>query len=72
MTAIDSSGYGLESIWAAYACNGVSEGWAVVWIDSGAGFALPDDHVLSQRHKEIDQLVLGNLLLINLHRAGEE
>jgi len=48
-----------------------SEDWAEVWIDTGAGFPLPDGHPLTERRKEIDQLVLGNLLRMNLGRAGK-
>jgi hypothetical protein len=35
---------------------------------TGGGFPLPDNHALSDRRKEIDQLVLANLLRLNLAR----
>ena len=46
-----------------------SEDWADVWTDTGAGFPLPANRELSERRKEIDQRVLGNLLRMNLERA---
>ena len=47
-----------------------SEDWADVWLETGAGQPLPDDHDLAERRREVDQLVLGNLLRMNLARAG--
>ncbi len=52
--------------------GGWSEDWAEVWVETGAGQPLPDDHVLAERRKEIDQNVLANLLRVNLARAGEQ
>jgi len=64
-----------RAVLAAYAAADAegewSEDWAEVWIDTGAGFPLPDGHPLTERRKEIDQLVLGNLLRMNLERAME-
>lgn len=45
------------------------EDWAEVWVETGAGQALPDGHALAERRKEIDQRVLANLLRLNLARA---
>ncbi len=47
-----------------------SEDWAEAWLDTGAGVPLPEDHALSERRKEVDQLVLANLLRINLQRSN--
>ncbi len=49
-----------------------SEPWSEVWLETGAGQPLPEDHDLSARRKEVDQLVLANLLRMNLSRAGSE
>ncbi len=49
-----------------------SEEWAEVWNETGAGFPLPADHALSDRRKEVDQLVLANLLRLNLQRSNAE
>jgi hypothetical protein len=46
-----------------------SEDWARVWVDTGAGQPLPDNHELADLRKETDQRVLANLLRINLARA---
>ncbi|MCO6437278.1 MAG: class I SAM-dependent DNA methyltransferase [Phycisphaerae bacterium] len=45
------------------------EDWAEVWAETGAGSPLPAGHALAVRRKEIDQLVLGNLLRMNLERS---
>jgi hypothetical protein len=59
---------------AAYATvdpdGGWDGAWAEVWTDTGAGSALPGDHLLFTRRREVDQLVLANLLRLNLQRAG--
>lgn len=49
-----------------------SSDWAEVWIETGAGQPLPEDHELWTRRTEVDQLVLANLLRMNLERAGSE
>ena len=46
------------------------EEWAEVWVETGAGQPLPDDHQLADRRREVDQQVLANLLRLNLSRAG--
>ena len=48
------------------------EDWAEVWTDTGAGIPLPEDHALSARRNEVDQLVLANLLRMNLQRANAD
>jgi len=62
-----------RAVLAAYAATDPdgqwSEDWARVWIDSGAGFPLPDGHDLAELRKETDQRVLGNLLRMNLDRG---
>jgi len=64
-----------RAVLAAYAATDSggdwSEDWATVWVDAGAGFPLPAGHELSERRKEVDQLVLANLLRLNLERAGK-
>lgn len=45
------------------------EDWAEVWNQTGAGFPLPADHAMSARRKEVDQLVLANLVRLNLQRS---
>ncbi len=50
--------------------GGWDETWADVWLDTGAGRPLPDDHPLAPRRRDIDQHVLANLLRLNLARAG--
>ena len=61
---------------AAYASvdseGGWSEDWAEVWVETGAGHSLPDDHELAERRREVDQQVLSNLLRMNAERAGGE
>ncbi|MEE9294590.1 MAG: DNA methyltransferase [Phycisphaerae bacterium] len=65
-----------RGVLAAYALvdreGGWSEDWAEVWIDTGAGQPLPDDHDLAERRREVDQRVLTNLLRMNAARAGCE
>ena len=65
-----------RAVLAAYAATDPdgqwSEDWARAWVDSGAGFRLPDGHVLTELRRETDQLVLANLLRMNLTRAGTQ
>ncbi|MBN1343267.1 MAG: class I SAM-dependent DNA methyltransferase [Phycisphaerae bacterium] len=49
-----------------------AEDWAEVWVDSGAGQPLAEDHALAAKRQEIDQRVLANLLRMNLGRAGAQ
>ncbi len=62
-----------RAVLAAYAAidpaGDWSQDWAEAWLDTGAGIPLPEDHALSARRKEVDQLVLANLLRINLERS---
>ncbi|HWL92712.1 MAG TPA: type IIL restriction-modification enzyme MmeI [Phycisphaerae bacterium] len=46
-----------------------SEDWAEVWVETGAGQPLLEDHPLAARRVEIDPRVLANLLRMNLTRA---
>ena len=63
-----------RAVLAAYAATDPDgdwlQDWAEVWIETGPGFPLPDGHALAERRKEIDQLVLSNLLRMNLSRTG--
>ena len=65
-----------RAVLAAYASvdseGGWSDDWAEVWIETGAGQPLPDDHELAERRREVDQHVLSNLLLMNAERAEGE
>jgi hypothetical protein len=58
-----------RAVLAAYAATdpdgGWSEDWAKVWVDSGAGQALPAEHPLALERVRVDQVVLGNLLRVN-------
>ena len=62
-----------RAVLAAYAATDPdgewSEDWAPVWVDTGAGQPLPDDHALAELRKETDQRVLASLLRLNLQRA---
>lgn len=61
----------VPAVYAASDPDGVwSEEWARVWVDTGAGQPLPDDHELAELRKETDQRVLANLLRLNLQREG--
>tara|TARA_R110002072_G_scaffold42064_12_gene118124 strand:- start:71759 stop:74809 length:3051 start_codon:yes stop_codon:yes gene_type:complete len=43
--------------------------WAAVFEETGAGQPLPEEHELSERREEVEQLILGNLLRLNQARA---
>src|SRR5687768_15109954 len=62
-----------RAVLAAYAATDPvghwSENWAEIWLDTGAGQPLPDNHPLAAQRKEIDQKVLSNLLRLNHERA---
>lgn len=62
-----------EAVLAAYAAadpeGGWAADWAQVWLDSGAGQPLAQDHPLTARRAEIDQKVLANLLRLNTVRS---
>jgi len=62
-----------RAVLAAYAATDPdgewSEDWARVWLDTGAGQPLPDDHELAVMRKETDQRVLVSLLRLNLSRT---
>lgn len=42
-----------------------SEDWANVWVDSGAGQPLPQNHSLADERQTVNQAVLRNLLWLN-------
>ena len=45
------------------------EDWARVWVDTGAGQKLPEDHPLTAERARVDAAVLANLLPMNRKRA---
>ncbi|MGH7967535.1 MAG: hypothetical protein ACREIC_02290 [Limisphaerales bacterium] len=47
-----------------------SEDWAKVWVDSGAGQALPAENPLVAERSGVDQAVVGNLLRLNGRRGN--
>ena len=63
-----------RAILAAYAATdpegGWSEDWAAVWVDSGAGQPLPENHPLTAERQRVDQAVLSALLRLNEQRAA--
>jgi len=65
-----------ETVLAAYASVDPEGGWDTTWAEvfeeTGAGFPLPEGHELEERREEVEQLILGNLLRMNLKRASEE
>lgn len=65
-----------EAVIAAYAtidpAGDWDPAWASVFVETGAGQPLPDDHELSERRGEIEQLILGNLLRLNQQRASDQ
>ncbi|MFQ5589870.1 MAG: class I SAM-dependent DNA methyltransferase, partial [Phycisphaerae bacterium] len=64
-----------RAVLAAYAATdpegGWPEDWARVWVETGAGFPLPDGHELADLRTETEQRVLGNLLRLNRERSGK-
>ncbi len=62
-----------RAVLAAYAAvdpaGDWAEDWSAVWVDTGAGQPLPEDHELADRRKEVDQQVLANLLRLNQERS---
>ncbi|HEX4621638.1 MAG TPA: hypothetical protein VH208_08730, partial [Myxococcaceae bacterium] len=58
-----------RAVLAAYAATdpegGWSEDWAKVWVDSGAGQPLPENHPLTTERQRVNQAVLANLLRLN-------
>ena len=61
-----------RAVLAAYAATDPegnwSEDWATVWVDTGAGHPLPENHPLAAERKQVDQLALANLLRLNQAR----
>jgi hypothetical protein len=62
-----------RAVLAAYAAvdpdGGWDEAWAEVWVDTGAGRPLPEEHELTDRRSHVEERVLANLLRLNLSRA---
>jgi hypothetical protein len=62
-----------QAVIAAYAAvdpeGNWDASWAEVFVETGAGQPLPDDHELAERRAEVEQRILGNLLRMNLGRA---
>lgn len=54
---------------AVLAAYGWDESWAAVWTDAGAGTPLPPGHALEARRREVEALVLAELLRLNGERA---
>ena len=46
------------------------EGWAELWVESGAGVALPPDHPMNAQRGEVDGKVLASLLRLNRDRSA--
>ena len=65
-----------RAVLAAYAATDPggdwSEDWANVWVDSGAGQPLPENHPLTAERQTGDQKVLELLLHLNRQRSGGE
>ncbi len=63
-----------RAVLGAYAAvdreGGWSEDWAEVWVETGAGQSLPENHALLGKRVEVEQKVLGNLLRLNHARAS--
>ncbi|MEM7229435.1 MAG: hypothetical protein AAF432_11540 [Planctomycetota bacterium] len=61
-----------DAVIAAYAAiepdGEWSPSWAEVFVETSAGQPLPKGHELSSRRAEIEQLILGKLLRMNLER----
>ena len=62
-----------EAVLAAYAAvdpeGGWDAGWAAVFEETGAGVGLGADHPLHGHREEVEQLILGALLAMNLGRS---
>jgi len=62
-----------EAVIAAYAAVDPEGDWDTAWAEvfeeTGAGQPLPEGHGLIERREEVEQLILGNLLRMNLDRA---
>jgi hypothetical protein len=63
-----------RAVLAAYAATdrdgNWSEDWVNVWVDTGAGQPLRENHPLTAERKRVDQLVLANLLQNNQVRKA--
>jgi len=65
-----------RAVLAAYAATDPegkwSEDWAAVWVETGAGQALKENHPLAEERKRVDQRVLENLLRLNQWRSRRD
>lgn len=63
-----------RAVIAAYAATDPAgkwdEGWARVWVETGAGQPLPEGHAMEAERAEVEQRVLENLLRLNRERYG--
>ncbi len=62
-----------RAVLSAYASvdpdGGWDEDWAAVWVETGAGRPLRNDHALAAQRRHVDEQVLGSLLRMNLARS---
>lgn len=49
--------------------GGWDASWAGVFVETGAGQGLAEDDPMRERREEVEQLILGNLLRMNLGRS---
>lgn len=65
-----------EAVLAAYAAvdpeGGWDASWAGVFVETGAGQGLAEDDPMRARREEVEQLILGDLLRVNLGRGSRE
>jgi len=63
-----------EAVLASYAAVDPDGDWDVSWaevfVETGAGQGLDEDDPMRARRDEVEQLILGNLLRMNLERSG--
>lgn len=63
-----------EAVLASYAAVDPDVDWDVSWaevfVETGAGQGLDEDDPMRARRDEVEQLILGNLLRMNLERSG--
>ena len=65
-----------EAVLAAYAAvdaeGGWDASWAGVFVETGAGVGLGEDDPMRAGREEVEQLILGDLLRVNLGRGSRE
>lgn len=63
-----------EAVLSAYAAidpeGAWDSSWAEVFTETGAGQGLSEDDPMGEHREEVEQLILGNLLRMNLERSG--